>query len=123
MKSFVELPVADQAAIVLVTLLEDVALGKRSMASVQYAVGDLYQLLASSFDIPAKEARQVAAAVARHGIRVLPGYQEDPNDIRGTGDIRDSEPVELGGIETFGGDPLGSGGSGNPIGGSTTPTL
>lgn len=115
MKSFVALPVADQAAIVLVTLLEDVALGKRSMASVQYAVADLYQLLATSFDIPQREARQVASAVARHGIRVLPGYQEDPNDIRGTGDSRDAEPVELGGVEQLSGDPLS--------GGNTTPTL
>ncbi len=110
MKSFVDLPVADQAAIVLVTILEEVAMGKRTMASVAHPVSDLFHLLAESFDIPQREAQHVAAAVARHGIRVLPGYQEDPNDIRGTGDDRDSEPVELGGVAIGNSEGLG----GNP---------
>lgn len=79
MKSFVQLQLEDQAAVVLLTLLEDVVHNRRSFASVEHSVGDLFSLLADSYDIPIAEARQVANAVARHGIRMLPGYTEDGN--------------------------------------------
>ena len=85
MKAFVDLPVEDQAVTVLVQLLEDVALGRRTMAGVEAHMGDLFNLVSEAFDVPVKEVQLVAEKVAKYGITMLPGYQEVPNGaIEGT---------------------------------------
>lgn len=105
MNSFLDLDFKDQCSLVLVTLLEDVAHGKRTFASIQYAVGDLFDSLGDEFDVPYQEVRQVAEAVARGGIRVLPGYveeedrEDDSNDTTETPEQRpgDTTPDVQGG--------------------------
>jgi hypothetical protein len=79
-KAFFELSLEDQATIVLLSLLEDVANEKRTMAGVEHHVHDLYSLLSKHFDVPSQEVDMIVQAVAHRGIEMLPGYVlEDPD--------------------------------------------
>jgi hypothetical protein len=95
MRHFQDLPLPDQATIVLITLLEDIADGKRTKAGVGYHINGLFGILSDSYDVPAKEAQMVAEKVAKYGIELLPAYRpEDPNgNVEGT----DSGSEEAGG--------------------------
>lgn len=78
-KAFIDLPLQDQAAIVLIQLLEDVALHKRTMAGVEAHIMDLFNHVSDAFNVPAKEVKLVTDKVATYGITMLPGYEE-PED-------------------------------------------
>lgn len=80
MNAFIDLNLEDQAAVVLIQLLDDVASGRKTMAAIEHHMGDLYNLLGKSFDCSAKEVTTVTAAVAKYGIRMLPGYKEEDED-------------------------------------------
>ena len=80
MKAFVDLSIEDQASVVLTTLLDDVAHNRRTMAGIQHHMGDLYNLLSEHFDVSIKEVQKVTEAVAKYGIRMLPGYKEEDTD-------------------------------------------
>jgi hypothetical protein len=77
MKAFVDLPLEDQASIVLTQILEDVALGKRTMAGVQSHIADLFNLVGDAFNVPASEVKLVTDKVASYGVTLLPAYQEE----------------------------------------------
>lgn len=80
MNAFIDLKLEDQAAVVLIQLLDDVVNGRKTMAAIEHHMGDLYNLLGAEFDCSAKEVATVTAAVAKYGIRMLPGYKEEDED-------------------------------------------
>ena len=80
MKAFIDLSLEDQAVIVLVQILDDVAAGKRTQAGIEHHLGDLYNLVGAAFDVSTKEVQKVTEAVAKYGVRMLPAYEEDEDD-------------------------------------------
>jgi hypothetical protein len=80
MPAFVQLPLRDQAAIVLIQILQDVIEGRTTKAQVEYVIGELYETLSDSFDVSEREARLVTQAVAKSGVRMLPGMPQENND-------------------------------------------
>ncbi len=80
MKTITDLPLVDQAAVVLLTILEDIASGQRTMAGVETHVADLFNMLSASYDIPFAEVKTVADSVARYGVQMLPGNIQKESD-------------------------------------------
>jgi len=84
LKRFVDLTLEDQASIVLLSLLEDVANEKRTMAGIEHHVHQLYDILRDHFDVPSQEVDTVVVAVAKRGVEMLPGYVIGEEDGSGT---------------------------------------
>lgn len=76
-KSFLDLSLPEQAAIILVTIMDDVASGKRTLASVEHHIGELYEILAVAWNVPEKEVAKVAEAVASKGVEMLPAFPKE----------------------------------------------
>lgn len=85
MKAFTDLKLEDQAALVLLCLLEDVANESRTMAGVEHHIHMLYAILENHFDVPDQEVEAVVSAVARSGVEMLPAFTVEPKTVRGYG--------------------------------------
>lgn len=76
MNRFMDLPLNEQASLVLLCLLEDVATEKRTMASIEYHIHDLYKIISDHYNVPDQEVNLIVEAVAKRGVEMLPGYAD-----------------------------------------------
>ena len=76
-KQFIELTYHEQAVVVLLALLEDVATEKRTMAGLEHHISMLFNVISEHFDLPDHEVEAVVDAVAKRGVEMLPGYVGD----------------------------------------------
>lgn len=79
-KQFVDLTYHEQAVIVLLALLEDVATEKRTMAGIEHHIAMLFNVISEHFDLPDHEVEIVVEAVAKRGVEMLPGWKA-PNVV------------------------------------------
>ncbi len=75
MRKMIDLSLTEQASIVLLCLLEDVATEKRTMAGIDYHVSRLWEILAEQYDLVDDEVNLVVEAVAKRGVEMLPAFQ------------------------------------------------
>ena len=88
MNKFIDLTLPQQAALVLIALLDDIANEKRTIAELEYHIHGLYNILSAAWQVPDQEVEAVIAAVATYGVEMLPAYpKEIAND--GTDDQAD----------------------------------
>jgi hypothetical protein len=76
-RNFTDLSLPEQASIVLISILDDIANGKRTIAAVEAHVADLYRILTVAYNVPDQDTNLVVEAVAKAGIEMLPGYPEE----------------------------------------------
>jgi len=80
-KQFIDLTYEDQAMVVLLALLEDVATEKRTMAGIEHHISMLFNVISEYLDLPDHEVEIVVEAVAKRGVEMLPGYKA-PNVVQ-----------------------------------------
>jgi len=73
-KKFIDLNYHEQAVIVLLALLEDVATEKRTMAGIEHHVSMLFNVISEHFNVSDHEVEVVVEAVAKRGVEMLPGW-------------------------------------------------
>ena len=99
MRKMIDLSLTEQASIVLLCLLEDVVTEKRTMATIDYHVSCLWQILADAYDLPDQEVDFVVEAVAKRGVEMLPAYdvgntpEGTENETEGTDEAEAAQRV------------------------------
>lgn len=80
MGRFIDLSLPQQAALVLIALLDDIANEKRTVAELEYHIHGLYNIISAAWPVPDQEVELVIGQVAHKGVEMLPGYpQEEPD--------------------------------------------
>ena len=77
MTKFIDLSLQDQATIVLISVLEDVATEKRTLQGLEHHIHALYNIVFKKYDVPDQEVNLIVDAVASKGVEMLPGFEND----------------------------------------------
>ena len=74
---FISLTLPQQAALVLIGLMDDLANNKKTVAEIEHHVSGLYAIVDTAFPVDDAELNLIIEAVARQGIEMLPAYPKE----------------------------------------------